>query len=66
LIGNDDPDNLAGWGKRPGNWEFSAKVQHALAPRMSLNSSYFRRWFYNFTVTRNLAVGPSVQHRRAI
>jgi hypothetical protein len=36
-------------------------VQHELAPHVSLNVGYFRRWFYNFTVTRNLAVGPSDQ-----
>ena len=32
-----DPDTLNGWGKRPGNWEFSTNVQHELAPRVSLN-----------------------------
>ena len=54
-----DPETLVGWGKRPGNWEFSTNVQHELARRVSLNFGYFRRWFYNFTVTQNLAVAPS-------
>ena len=27
-----DPETLVGWGKRPGNWEFSTSVQHELAP----------------------------------
>jgi len=54
-----DPETLVGWGKRPGNWEFSTNVQHELARRVSLNFGYFRRWFYNFTVTQNLAVAPT-------
>src|SRR6185503_18361527 len=28
-----DPDVLTGWGHRGYNWEFSAGVQHELAPR---------------------------------
>jgi hypothetical protein len=54
-----DPATLAGWGKRPGNWEFSTNVQHELAPRVGLNVGFFRRWFYNFTVIQNLAVGAA-------
>jgi carboxypeptidase family protein len=54
-----DPDTLAGWHKRPGDWEFSTSVQHELAPRVGVNVGYFRRSYYNFTVVRNRAVGPS-------
>ena len=31
-----DPDLLRGWGKRTANWEFSAGVQHELAPRVAV------------------------------
>jgi hypothetical protein len=34
-------------------------VQREIMPRVSLDVSYFRRWFGNFTATDNLAVGPA-------
>jgi hypothetical protein len=54
-----DPNLLTGWGKRNFNWEFSAGVQHEVLPRVSLDVSYFRRWYGNFQMTDDLAVGPS-------
>ncbi len=56
---NWDPDLLRGWGKRNFNWEFSAGVQQQVAPRVSVDVAYFRRWYGNFLATDNLAVGPS-------
>ncbi len=54
-----DPNLSQGWGKRPFNWEYSAAVQHQLVPNVSLEAGYFRRAFYNQTVTDNLQTPPS-------
>jgi carboxypeptidase family protein len=61
-----DPDLLTGWGKRFNNWEFTAGVQHELAPRVSLNVQYARRWYGNFRVTDDRAVGPQDYDRFTI
>jgi hypothetical protein len=54
-----DPDLLTGWGHRYYNWEFSTGIQHEIIPRVSVDVSYFRRWFGNFRVTDNLAVSSA-------
>jgi hypothetical protein len=53
-----DEDALTGWGKRNFNWELSAGVQHELMPNVSADVTYFRRWYGNFVMTDDRAVGP--------
>ena len=54
-----NPAILEGWGIRPYDWQFSVAVQHEVLPRTSVEVGYFRRWFGNFVVTDNQAVGPN-------
>jgi len=56
---NIDPKILNGWGVRSNDWQFGASVQQQVMPRVSVEVGYFHRWLNNFTVTDNLAVGPS-------
>jgi hypothetical protein len=51
-----DPAILHGWGIRPYDWNLGVQVQQEVAPRVSVNVGYFRRWFGNFFATDNLAV----------
>jgi len=50
---------LKGWGARPVDWQYGINLQQQLMPRVSLEVGYNRRWWGNYTVTDNLAVGPS-------
>jgi carboxypeptidase family protein len=50
-----DPQYSTGWGHRPDNWEFGVSVQQEVAPRVSVNVGYFRRWFGNWYVVDNRA-----------
>jgi hypothetical protein len=52
-------DVLGGWGNRQYNWTASAGIQHELRPGVSVNASYYRTWYGNFTVTHNQAVTPA-------
>jgi hypothetical protein len=54
-----NPDVLEGWGKRNSDWQFSVGVQHELVPRVSVDVSYSRRWWDNFFVTHNRALGSA-------
>jgi carboxypeptidase family protein len=53
-----NPAVQEGWGKRNRDWQFSGGVQHELLPRVSVDVSYSRRWWGNFFVTHNRALGP--------
>ena len=48
-----DVDTLHGWGSRNSNWELSAGIQHELTAGVSLDATYFRRWYGNFLATDN-------------
>ena len=54
-----NPALLNGWGIRPTDSQWGLNVQQELAPRISLDVGYNRRWWNNFTVTDNTLVGPS-------
>jgi hypothetical protein len=54
-----DPDLVSGWNKRGYNWEFSTGVQREITRGISVDVSYFRRWYGNFLVTDNRALGPA-------
>ena len=54
-----NPALLNGWGIRPADSQWGINLQQELLPRVSLDVGYNRRWWNNFTVTDNLAVGPS-------
>jgi hypothetical protein len=53
-----NPDVLEGWNIRPFDWQFGVAVQQEVLPRLSVELSYNRRWWGNFFVTDNRAIGP--------
>ncbi|HXD20923.1 MAG TPA: carboxypeptidase regulatory-like domain-containing protein [Vicinamibacterales bacterium] len=54
-----DTNMLTGWGKRNFNWEVSGGIQRELLPGVSADVTYFRRWYGNFALVNDLAVGPA-------
>ena len=54
-----NPDLLTGWGVRPVDWQWGINLQQELAPRVSLDVGYNRRWWGNYTVTDNTLIGPA-------
>ena len=54
-----DPALFNGWGVRSGDWQWGASIQRQVAPRVSVEVSYLRRWLLNFVVTDNLAIAAS-------
>jgi len=54
-----DTDMLTGWGKRNFNWEISGGIQREVAPGMSAELMYYRRWYGNFVLVDDLAIGPA-------
>jgi hypothetical protein len=56
-----DPDLANGWNKtaKPDYWQFSTGVQREILPRVSVEVSYWRTWYGNFTVVDNRAENPA-------
>ena len=54
-----DPAVLNGWNAREYSWDLTATIDQEIAPRVSVEFSYARRVWGNFTVTDNRAVGPA-------
>jgi hypothetical protein len=48
-----NPSVLSGWGKRAGDYQWTAMVQQEIMPRVSAEVSYTRRNFFNFLVTED-------------
>jgi hypothetical protein len=51
-------DILGGWGVRPYDWQFGVAIQQEVLPRVSVEVAWNRRWWGNFFVTDNQALGP--------
>jgi hypothetical protein len=54
-----DPKAATGWGTRAYNWETMVGIQQELRPGLSVEASYFGRWFSTFRVTQNLLRTPA-------
>ncbi|HEY7174717.1 MAG TPA: hypothetical protein VH442_07360, partial [Micromonosporaceae bacterium] len=54
-----DPALLNGWGVRSGDWQWGASVQQQVAPRVSVELQYLRRWLVNFIATDNQAIAAT-------
>jgi hypothetical protein len=54
-----NPDIMHGWGNRPFDWQWGVALQQEILPRLSVDVAFNRRWWSNFYVTDNQALGPS-------
>jgi hypothetical protein len=54
-----DPNITTGWNKREYSWDFNVGVTHEVAPRVSVDVTYFRRSWGNLLVTINRATTPA-------
>lgn len=54
-----DDATMHGYGTRDYNWQIAAGVQRELMARVSVEATYFRRWYGNFLATDNRLVGPA-------
>ena len=54
-----NPEIMSGWGNRPFDWQFGVAVQQEILPRLSVDVAFNRRWWSNFYVTDNQALGPT-------
>jgi hypothetical protein len=54
-----NPAILGGWGVRGYDWQFGVAIQQEVLPRVSVEVAYNRRWWGNFTVTENQALGAN-------
>ena len=61
-----NPEIMSGWGNRPFDWQFGVAVQQEILPRLSVDVAFNRRWWSNFYVTDNQALGPSDFDRATI
>jgi hypothetical protein len=53
-----DRETQHGYGVRDYSWEIATGIQRELRPGMSVEATYFRRWYGNFLATDNRAVVP--------
>jgi hypothetical protein len=54
-----NPEIMSGWGNRPFDWQWGVALQQEILPRLSVDIAFNRRWWSNFYVTDNQALGPS-------
>ena len=54
-----NPDIMHGWGNRPFDWQWGVALQQEILPRLSVDIAFNRRWWSNFYVQDNQALGPS-------
>ena len=66
-------DTLPSAGRRPdpnlereNNWEYSASIQHEIAPRVSATFAYYRRNFHDLELQNNAAISPCLDVASAV